>query len=120
RAGLDERTALLIGVRKTEDLDAALCIFEREDRHAVALLGLQLPHRGDDAADRGVGFHRLAATRAPLGLRGLDFKVDEFRGGSCAELPQFRRVTIGRVSAPVKTERLLLERELLLLGPRRR
>ncbi len=57
---------------KQQHLDAAVRILEREDRHAVALLGLQLPDGGDDAADRGVRFHRLAPARSPLVWRPAD------------------------------------------------
>ena len=59
------RAAALVRLGEHDDLDAAVRVLEREDRHPVALPRLQLPARGDDAADGGVGLDRLAARRAP-------------------------------------------------------
>ena len=106
---------------KHDDLDAALRVLEREDRHPIALARLELAAGGDDAADAGVGLDRLAAAGPPA-------VVARRRDGEVASSPtvfapnSFERggVAIDRVAAPVQAERFLLEGELLGLGPRRR
>ena len=113
----------LIRLGKRDHLDAALRVFEREDRHAVALARLQLAAGGDDAADAGVGLDRLAAARPPARRRARAATgcVGEL-GRSTARRSSRSAlgVPIDRMAAPVQAERFLFEPELLGLGPRRR
>ena len=96
-------------------------VLEREHRHLVAFARLQLPAGGDDAADRRVGLHRLAAA-GPPGVAGVRhrLRLGEIGDGLGAEQLQRVGVAIDGMAAPVETERLLLEAELLGLRPRRR
>ena len=55
RVGGDQLTVLAEGLRKHDHFDAAGDVVEHEDRHPIALLGLQRAQPADDAADPDVG-----------------------------------------------------------------
>ena len=65
RARLDQRAAALERFRKDDDLDAALGVLQREDRHPVAFPRLQRSHGGDDTTDARVRLNRLSPLRSP-------------------------------------------------------
>ncbi len=54
RAVLDQRRKPGVGLGEGDDFDRPLRVFEHEDAHPVALLGLERPEAGDDAADVNV------------------------------------------------------------------
>ena len=87
---------------KHDDFHAALCVLEREDRHAIALARLQRPARGDDAADARVGLDGLGPAGAPcVGARGRR-RFRQIAGRPGAKLLQVVAVAIGRMAAPVQ------------------
>ena len=66
RAGFRKGDRTSERIRENTALRRRLRASEREDRHAVALLGLQLPGWWRGSANRRVCLHRLAAARPPL------------------------------------------------------
>jgi hypothetical protein len=64
-AGFDQAGGALIRLREGNHFHATECVFERKHRHAIAFSRLQLPARGDDPANAGVGLNRLPPARPP-------------------------------------------------------
>ena len=119
RAGFDRARRLARRSRERRRPRRRPRVLEREDRHPVALARLQRPARRDDAADAVSARSASAAgpqtsPRAGVGARPVR------RSRRAPNSFSVVGVAIDRMAAPVEAERLLLERELLGLGPRRR
>ena len=101
------------GSGNTTTSTRALRVLEREDAHAVALLGLERAEARDDAADVHV-LDEEPARRAVRRLRQLGEHEIADRAG--AERAQVVGVAIERVAAQIEPERILL---LLRAAPSR-
>ena len=118
---LDQGNGALERLGKRDHFDAALGVLQREHGHPVALPRLELAHGGHDAADRRVGLDRLRPAGAPaIVARRCRLRRSQIANRLRAQILERRRVAIDRMTAPIQSERLLLEPELLGLGPGRR